>query len=186
LNRNLIRNDVASRVVSYRAVAADQLGDARINVVVGREEYSSLASVSHPSALTARTRTETVSSVTIDSLCNALGLSPGFIKLDIEGAELLALKGAEATLRNCRPMVLMEASDLLMSRFGTSTQELIAFLTRLDYSVIDLDFPDCPINARFMGELFAVPCEAVTAPSNKARVFIRALRPISWKRPKSR
>jgi len=139
---------------------------------VGREEYSSLGSLSHPSVLGARTRTETVSSVTIDSICDTLGLSPGFIKLDIEGAELLALRGAEATLKNCRPIVLLEASDLMMSRVDTSTRELIAFLTRLDYSVIDIDFPDYPINAPFMGELLAIPRETVNVSENHGHGFI--------------
>ncbi len=36
---------------------------------------------------------------------DTLGLSPTFLKLHLEGAELLALKGARATLLSCRPIV---------------------------------------------------------------------------------
>jgi hypothetical protein len=36
---------------------------------------------------------------------DALGLSPTFLKLHLEGAELLALKGARETLLSCRPIV---------------------------------------------------------------------------------
>jgi FkbM family methyltransferase len=36
---------------------------------------------------------------------DTLGLSPTFLKLHLEGAELLALKGARATLLSCRPII---------------------------------------------------------------------------------
>jgi FkbM family methyltransferase len=43
--------------------------------------------------------------ITLDSL----GLEDvGLVKIDIQGAEPLALRGAEATLRRCRPVVLIE------------------------------------------------------------------------------
>jgi hypothetical protein len=43
--------------------------------------------------------------ITLDSL----GLEEvGLVKIDIQGAEPLALRGAEATLRRCKPIVLIE------------------------------------------------------------------------------
>lgn len=35
----------------------------------------------------------------------------GFVKIDVEGHELAALRGAEQTLRRCRPLVLVEVED---------------------------------------------------------------------------
>lgn len=35
----------------------------------------------------------------------------GFIKVDVEGHELAALRGAERTLRRCRPLLLVEVED---------------------------------------------------------------------------
>lgn len=52
--------------------------------------------------------------VTIDSLALP---SLGFLKLDVEGSEPLALLGARATLERCRPIVLYENKGL-WSRFG--------------------------------------------------------------------
>jgi FkbM family methyltransferase len=52
---------------------------------------------------------ESVSMVTIDSLdIEHLGL----IKIDIQGSELIALKGARETLLRCKPVVLIEEKPL--------------------------------------------------------------------------
>lgn len=58
---------------------------------------------------------EDVAVVTIDSL--ALD-DVGFLKLDIEGSEPLALMGASATLTRCRPVVLVEDKALWMRHYG--------------------------------------------------------------------
>ena len=53
-----------------------------------------------------------------------LGLSPSFIKIDVEGFEHDVLLGAEETLRRCRPALLLErgqarpALDALLARHG--------------------------------------------------------------------
>ena len=59
-------------------------------------------------ALSHRYRTETVSLRSIDSLCEETGFSPDCIKLDLEGAELPALRGARATIAR-RPRVSVAA-----------------------------------------------------------------------------
>ena len=41
--------------------------------------------------------------IALDDYVEEKGISPSFIKLDIEGSELEALRGAEKTIRRCRP-----------------------------------------------------------------------------------
>lgn len=53
---------------------------------------------------------EQVETVTVDELVEAEDLAPlGFLKLDVEGAELEALRGAEAILRRDRPKLAIAA-----------------------------------------------------------------------------
>lgn len=69
-----------------------------------------------------------VEMVTIDSLKLP---SLGFLKLDVEGAEYLALKGAEETLRHCHPVVFIEVKKDFGERFGVGREAPIKFLKEL-------------------------------------------------------
>lgn len=62
--------------------------------------------------------------ITIDSL----GLEPGFIKIDVEGMELLVLKGARNTLLKFRPTIIIEENNLCLRygyRLGAASRMLI-------------------------------------------------------------
>ena len=55
-----------------------------------------------------------VPTVTVDALVDQFGAAPHVLKVDVEGAELLLLKGVHATLSKARPMILLSThSDQL-------------------------------------------------------------------------
>lgn len=58
---------------------------------------------------------------------------PTVIKLDIEGAELAALRGLDDVLDDCR-LIYCEVSDHL-TRYGDSKAELLQFLRERDYQI---------------------------------------------------
>ncbi|GEM_PF-3006015 len=78
----------------------------------------------------------TVKTTTIDKDIESLRLDPTMvrsIKLDLEGAEFLALQGAERTLNIGRPLIAMENGVLAMSVFDYDDNDVDAFLDRVDY-----------------------------------------------------
>lgn len=54
-----------------------------------------------------------------------------FLKADCEGYELLALKGAEQTLRRCRPTVCVEQKPKMAQKFGLGETAALAWLEEL-------------------------------------------------------
>lgn len=81
------------------------------------------------------TGSRSVRMVTLDdyALENDLPL-PTWIKIDIEGLELPALRGAERLLRHGRPTIICEINHLY-SRFGTSISEFLGYMRSLGYEV---------------------------------------------------
>ena len=55
------------------------------------------------------------------------------LKCDVEGAELLVLRGAESSLRRFRPKVFLELDERWTSSFGWSPKDVIGFLRSVGY-----------------------------------------------------
>jgi FkbM family methyltransferase len=56
-----------------------------------------------------------------------------FIKMDIEGAELSALKGGQKTIERWRPQFMIEINRKACERFGYSPDEIYSFFKKLGY-----------------------------------------------------
>jgi hypothetical protein len=61
------------------------------------------------------------------------GRHPHLIKIDVEGAELLALRGARETLSRCAPVLIVAIHPEPMRLLGASPTELLAFLAGCGY-----------------------------------------------------
>ena len=70
-----------------------------------------------------------IKTVTLDEL----GLAPGFIKLDVEGSEVRALRGARETIKRCRPIMVMEVNRHALGLAGFSIGDLQVELLTLGY-----------------------------------------------------
>ncbi len=79
--------------------------------------------------------------VTLDAFCAERGIAHvDFIRMDIEGAELMALRGASQILDRDRPHVLVEIHPaMLESRFGGTAHAVVELFTRRGYRMFALN-----------------------------------------------
>jgi FkbM family methyltransferase len=80
-----------------------------------------------------------VCAVTIDALVAERRLRVAFIKIDVQGAELMVLQGARQTLRRDAPALFVEIDERALRRYGASTVGLVAFLRSEGYAVRHLE-----------------------------------------------
>jgi FkbM family methyltransferase len=86
-----------------------------------------------------------VETVTIDEFCSRNQITPTFIKIDIEGYELHALRGAERTLRHCRPTVIVEIHPMNWPEIGVRGAEMAEFISLLNYQMVPLEQREDPL-----------------------------------------
>ncbi len=87
-----------------------------------------------------QTESDRVRTVTLDGWRRQEGLAePDFIKLDVEGAELAALTGAEETLATGRPLLLVEMKEAVFQSLGTEKMAIQELLSRQGYQPAGLE-----------------------------------------------
>lgn len=79
-----------------------------------------------------------VRTITIDGFCEDSGINSGdkpvcFIKMDIEGWEFKALKGAQHTLKRFKPILLIEFNSFRLAEQDASYKDIYDFLLDMNY-----------------------------------------------------
>ncbi len=161
LRDNLARNGVAGRVIVFPGVATDHDGTEEITFIDGREEYSTLGVLAHPSVAGEVRQFQQVNAATLDALVAKHELSPGFMKIDVEGMEHLVLGGAAGILRNHRPIVLCEICDPLLRNNHSSAEKVIGMIRNASYDVFDAENPDRPAGSDPYGNVICFPKETM-------------------------
>lgn len=88
----------------------------------------------HLGAGAGREADQTVTLMRMDDFAGDAGFQRlDFIKADIEGWEMRALVGGEATLRRFRPALLLEVDGAMMARAGDTPAALFAWLAQIGY-----------------------------------------------------
>jgi FkbM family methyltransferase len=75
-----------------------------------------------------------VPTLTIDSLHIERPIS--FMKVDVQGSDLFAMRGAEQTIRRHRMPIIFEFETLFQQEFGTSLADYLAFIDHIDYRIL--------------------------------------------------
>jgi FkbM family methyltransferase len=133
LRRNIERNGCTKSVLIFEGIATNSKGDYRLNTIVGMEEFSSIGKIVHSYVAEKKSVPLAVKGDTIDNLVYNLGLRPGFIKVDVEGAEYWVLTGAVSTIKEYRPIIVFELSENLLASCGTTPQMVLDFLQQYNY-----------------------------------------------------
>jgi FkbM family methyltransferase len=77
-----------------------------------------------------------VSVIRIDDYVYEKGIKHlDLIKCDVEGAELLVMRGAEKVLAHMRPIVMLEIADVWTERFGYTPDDLKYFMSNAGYEI---------------------------------------------------
>lgn len=110
-------------------------------------------------------RTEHVQLVRLDDVVSENFLSHiDFIKVDVEGAELHALRGAVRTLRRYRPLLMFEVVRPQLAGQGVSPEELVEFVRQQGYTLYQFDpatgLPALAKPLEYSMNMIAVPEEA--------------------------
>lgn len=91
-----------------------------------------------------------VKTATLDDACQRFG-APAFVKMDIEGGEALALRGASQLLREARPSWLIELHS------DECERDVREILSAAAYDFLDLNGVRVPPGQALPGHFIAVP-----------------------------
>lgn len=85
----------------------------------------------------------------------------GFVKMDIQGSELSAVKGMSRILRNDRPFLFFEVENVHLEFFGVTSRELLFHIIRENYTIfrIQNDYP----------------CDHIAVPSESINQFKKSI-----------
>lgn len=159
LRKNIVLNRVEDIVIVFEGVVSDRAGKATIRVVPGKEEYSSVGVMEHPSIMEQQYASEEVASITVDELVARHDLNPGFMKVDVEGGEHPVFSGAKKVLSTWRPVILSELSNFLLTKNGSSSMDVINLIRQFDYDVLDPKDPSGPLGSKAFGDIICFPKE---------------------------
>jgi FkbM family methyltransferase len=122
----------------HQAAVADRVGSAEFLHVENDPGYSGLRRRNYDRPDPIISRIEVVTT-TIDEVIPQ-DHPVDFIKIDIEGGEFHALKGALKTISRCRPVIVFEASCHSTGKYDVTPADLFALVTgTLNYELSTMD-----------------------------------------------
>lgn len=139
LETNIKHNNNQNKIIVYKGIATDSPGLSKINIIEGKEEYSSVGDISHFAVEMEKPISMDIHGETVDNLVARFNLQPGIIVIDVEGYELQVLNGAIETIRKYKPIIISELDDKLLKNLNSTSFQAVQLLEKNGYSVTGLD-----------------------------------------------
>ena len=139
LEANIKRNNNCNKIIAYNGIATDTPGLSTMNIIEGKEEYSSVGVISHFAVEKENVIEVGVQGDTIDNLVKKFNLQPGIIVMDVEGFEFHVLTGAIETIRKFKPIIITELSDELLKNLNSNSLQIVELLEMNDYFIMDAE-----------------------------------------------
>jgi len=134
--KNMIRQNRQDNVVLNQTALSERVGRMMMNIAKTENmaALNTMGNITHPAAQDGDFKQVEVSLDTIDNYVTDKEINRlDLIKIDVEGAELMVLKGAEETLKRYRPQIICEFSDLTTKGFGYQAKEIFDWLVQKGY-----------------------------------------------------
>jgi FkbM family methyltransferase len=161
---NVAVGDVVTDVCMYNAYPDEQTnwGDSFISWKYNKDDYNVETDMTQPEMIgkggqTLPLNKRTVKCQTLDDFVFEQPVK--FVKIDVQGFELMVLKGGAEFIRNNRPIMVIEFEDNCMQFHGYTTKELVEYLSEQNYKVLLLDHP--------------YPCDHICIPNEKVYDFFK-------------
>lgn len=130
LKANIEVNGLQDRITASGNAVGESVGQCRITV----NQYTDNRLLTGDAASTRAGDSAVVPVTTLDAWYQQANYPAiSVLKMDVEGGELAALKGAKALLARERPALLLEIVEEHLQRFGSSCSELFEWLDGMGY-----------------------------------------------------
>lgn len=128
---NIELNQLKNITVNRKAVFETS---ETLEFFVSSKENKGMSSIFHHD--TESGEIQKVEAITIDEYIEKTDIQRiDMIKIDIEGAELFALKGMKTTLRKFKPVIIMELSDNVLQNSPVEKKEILNLMKELNYEI---------------------------------------------------
>jgi FkbM family methyltransferase len=136
--------DSTIKPLLIRNMKLNKLNESRITIInaaVGDHD-GELEYLPHPYSFLAKEGNESIDVydlkyrarvISLDKYFYDQGTDPDLLKIDIDGAEMSALRGMSRIFKETKPDLLLEVHPTILPQFGSSAPEVCDFLRKLDY-----------------------------------------------------
>jgi FkbM family methyltransferase len=125
----LAENNLYGNIQTHNYAVSDE--DGIVEFFCGPADHTGISSMRNLEINTSST--VKTKAIRLDSMMDTIPPTR-LIKIDVEGAELLALKGMKSLIVRDSPYVITEVTDGFLRQLGSSKQELVDYFYDLGYS----------------------------------------------------